>query len=128
MINAAIVINGASTRQRVLAAIRQLFRDNGYPPSHDEIAQLAGIATKRVQRYVEMLAAEGFLTYRKRVARSILLINRGAMLSDAELRLANAERSWTIVESPLRQFGDVYKVEVATSDPDADLIEQLATV
>lgn len=118
-------IAGRSTRQRVLGAIRSLFRQDGLCPSHSQIAIAAGIATKRVQRYVEQLAAEGVLTYRPRVPRSIRLADRGAMLSDDELRLAIVGRNWTIVESSAPVIGAAFPVPGEVADWGLKLLDEL---
>jgi hypothetical protein len=49
----------ASTRQRVLDAIRWQFRVHGCAPRNGEIGQLARISPKRVHGYVESVADAG---------------------------------------------------------------------
>ncbi|TVV75559.1 LexA family protein [Sphingomonas solaris] len=86
-----------STSQRVLSAIRAYFADHEIPPSHQDIAERAGIASKRVQGYVEKLAAGGYLTYTRRVGRSIQLTDRLANYSTDDVRRACAARGLSIV-------------------------------
>ena len=89
----------ASTKQRVLEAIRQHYRETGMSPSFREIGARVGIAAQRVGPHIEILEEEGYLSYRKGAARSIQLIDRAANLSDTEIRLGCAGRGWTIVEA-----------------------------
>lgn len=114
----------ASTRQRVLDAIRWHYRVTGCAPSHSEIGKLARISPKRVHGYVDSLADAGYVTFRERVGRSILLIDRAAMLSDMELRLTCIGRGWTITESELAALADVFTIHNGR-EPDADLLSKL---
>jgi SOS-response transcriptional repressor LexA len=86
----------ASTKQRVLEAIRQHFRDTGMSPSFREIGFRVGIAAQRVGPHIQALQIEGYLAYLKGTSRSIVLVDRAANLSDTELRLGCVGRGWTL--------------------------------
>lgn len=116
---ARVVVNSRSTRQRVLGAIRWYFREHGDAPSHGDIAALAGIAVKRVRGYAGELRALGYITYRAGVPRGIALVDRAAMLSDQELRLACVARGWVVTDSALPALAAAFPL-VAQGDRDAD--------
>lgn len=111
---------GLPTKQRVLTAIRWLFRRDGMPPSHSQVADIAGIATKRIRIYVERLAADGFITYEKGVAFSIRLADRGAELSDEELERVAHARGAAISWSKLPALGYAFPLTRADDEGVAD--------
>ena len=93
-------VAGRPTRQRVLDAIRWYFRAYGLSPSHSEIAKLACIAVKRVLRYLKELQAVGLLLFTRGAARSIVLVDRCANLSDEEMERGCHARNWQVIKPP----------------------------
>ncbi|MEN2749245.1 helix-turn-helix domain-containing protein [Sphingomonas sp. T9W2] len=91
----------SSRRQLVLESIRRHFRAVGASPSHREIAQETGLTRQHVGRWLDELQAAGVITYTPGRARSIVLVDRAANFSDAELHLACAGRGWTVTEPAL---------------------------
>jgi SOS-response transcriptional repressor LexA len=86
----------SSRRQSVLEAIRRHFQARGASPSHREIAEATGIGRRHVGAWLDYLQAEGALYYKRHSARSIVLIDRAANLSDTEILLAYFSRGLTI--------------------------------
>lgn len=118
---------------RVLAAVRWWFRKTGRSPSFGNIAELATIHKGRIRRHLDALQAEGFLTHTPGVARSIVLVDRGAMMSDAEV-IALAVGRNLVVGHPIEigvVLGNAIPAdtrEVGTDCPLSDLLAKLDEV
>lgn len=109
----------------MLEAIRRHFRDLGASPSHEEIARATGLQRQHVGYWLDKLQAAGFLTYRRGVARSIVLTDRMANLSDTELRLACVGRGWSVVEPRVPGLSESFPVDPTVPDFGLTLIEAL---
>lgn len=90
----------SSRQQLVLWAVRQHFLGCGLSPSYAEISGATGLKPQHVGRVLEKLQAAGLLTFTRGKARSIMLTDRAACLSSAELELACIARGWTITKPP----------------------------
>lgn len=86
----------SSRSQRVIEAIRRHFRDTGGSPCHREIAARVGMPRQHVGAVLTKLQRAGALTYSAGRSRSITLVDRAGMLSDAELELACHARGWQV--------------------------------
>ena len=62
------------TRARVYEYIRDFRTQNGYSPSFREIADGLGVGLATVDHHVLHLKAEGLITYKNGVARSIVVL------------------------------------------------------
>ncbi len=86
----------ASRRQAALEAIRRHYREVGASPSHEEIGQRIGLEKQRIGKIVRDLAKTGVLSFTPGVARSIVLADEGANLSDAAIDLICLARGATV--------------------------------
>jgi len=64
---------------RVLACITQWIRDQGYPPTFQELAQELHLTEKNARDYVLILERKGYLRRQANVARGITLLKQAAM-------------------------------------------------
>lgn len=117
----------SSRRQLVLEAIRRHFRAVGGSPSHREISDQTGVGRRHIGLWLDELQAEGMLTYERAHARSIVLTDRCANLSDTELHLACAARGWTVTEPPVTAAPllDAYPIDPRVPDYGLPLLERL---
>jgi len=116
-----------STRARVLEAVRWYFRATGMSPSFSEIGLRAGVPKQRVGRYLDELQRDEYLTYEKGEARSIMLADPGANISDADLLSAALGRGW-VVKMPTpaaAAVGEATPVELAMPDWASDLLRKV---
>jgi repressor LexA len=66
------------TQEKVLRAIREWFEQHGYPPTYQEIADLAGLrAASTALVHVEALQKRGVLTFDRTRSRTIRLLSTG---------------------------------------------------
>lgn len=100
----------SSRRQLVLEYIRRHFRQVGQPPSHGEIAAATGLRRQHVGKHLAKLRDDHLITFEAGRARSIALVDRGAMLSDCELELICAGRGWAI-SKPVVPIGEAFPVD-----------------
>lgn len=105
----------SSRRQLVLESIRRHFRVLGQSPSHREIGDATGLSHQHVGKYLVILRDEGLIDFIPKVARSISLIDRGAMLSDCELELICAGRGWTVIK-PAVPIAEAFPVDPVVPD------------
>jgi repressor LexA len=64
-------------RQRVLEAVAAFWAANGYSPSLDEIADLAGLAHRSsVHHHLRRLRADGLVAYEEGKARTVRLTEK----------------------------------------------------
>lgn len=105
----------SSRRQLVLEFIRRHFREVGQPPSHTEIAEATGLKRQHVGKHLVTLREAGLIDYEHGRARSITLVDRGAMLSDCELELICAGRGWTVRRPPV-PIGEAFPVDPVVPD------------
>ncbi len=105
----------SSRLQIVLEAIRRHFRTVGQSPSYREIAASTGVQSQHVGQYLAKLRDAGLINFERGRARSITLVDRGAMLSDCELELICAGRGWT-VSKPAIPIGEAYPVDPIVPD------------
>ena len=87
--------------QRVYQAIHHHFRLYGCAPSYIDIGGAVGIHPRHVGRPLRSLMARGLLTFTPGTARSIVLADRLANCSDAEIERAARERGGQVVWSDL---------------------------
>ena len=87
------------TKARILEAIRHYFRVSGMSPSFSEIGSRAGVSKQRVGRYLDELQRDEYLSYIKGEARSILMSDPCANISDVDLLAACIGRGWIIVQN-----------------------------
>jgi SOS-response transcriptional repressor LexA len=64
-------------QKKTLDFIQTFYMANGFPPSIQEIASDSEVACNAIQGRVESLERNMFLTKKKRVARSIVLTEKG---------------------------------------------------
>lgn len=64
-------------QKNTLHFINTFYMANGFPPSIQEIASDSAVACNAIQGRIESLENNGFLTKKKRVARSIVLTRKG---------------------------------------------------
>jgi repressor LexA len=72
---------------RVLACITQWIRDQGYPPTFQELAQELHLTEKNARDYVLILERKGYLRRQPNVARGITLLQQSASEPLPELPL-----------------------------------------
>ena len=70
---------------RVLAFITQGIRDQGYPPTFQELAQDLHLTEKNARDYVLILERKGYLRRQPNVARGITLVKQPALESLLEI-------------------------------------------
>jgi hypothetical protein len=124
--------NRISTRARVLKAVRDYFRECGMSPSFSQIGLRAGIPKQRVGRYLDELQRDEYLSYVKGEACSIVLVDPGANLSDADLRAACIGRGlpdpfllmrhWPAI---MAAIPEAFPVDPIIPDDIADLLKKL---
>ncbi|WP_230770662.1 LexA family protein [Sphingomonas sp. Leaf4] len=117
----------SSRRQLVLESIRRHFRAVGASPSHGEIAQATGMKRQHVGRWLDELQDAGLICYSPGRARSIVLVDRAANLSDCELQLACAGRGWAVSKpAPVVQpIASAFSVDTTVAAFTTDLIAEL---
>jgi DNA-binding FadR family transcriptional regulator len=62
-------------QREIYGIITQYHRKNGYSPSQNEIAEMKGITRTAVRDYLKALKAKGYITYERRIARSVVAQN-----------------------------------------------------
>lgn len=68
---------GILMRAEILKAIRQYTADKGYSPSIREIAAMVGAkSTSPVKYHLDILAADGLITYSPNIHRSIMVVEK----------------------------------------------------
>lgn len=68
-------IRGERRREQIVDFIRDFYMENGYPPTLSEISKGVGLSDGSVvKHHIDRLAATNRLTYKPRIARSIMLI------------------------------------------------------
>lgn len=105
----------SSRRQLVLEYIRRHFREVGQSPSHKEIAEATGLERQHVGKHLVTLRETGLIDFQRGRARSITLVDRGAMLSDCELELICVGRGWTVLK-PVVPISDAFPVDPVVPD------------
>lgn len=117
----------SSRHQRVLEAVRRHFRDVGASPTYREIEARSGVRAKYIGGSLALWQRRGALTFTAGKARSIKLVDRAAMLSDAELELAVIGRGGHVGWSPLPALADAFPVPAAGADCDfaRELLDRL---
>ena len=104
----------ANLQQRVYQAIHHHFRLYGCSPSYIDIGLAVGIHPRHVGRPLRSLMKRGLLTFTPGAARSIVLADRLANCSDAEVEHAARQRGGRIVWSDLPLLAQTYGSAVAT--------------
>jgi SOS-response transcriptional repressor LexA len=62
-------------QREIYDIITQYHKKNGYPPSQNEIAEMKGVTRTAVRDHLKALKAKGYITYERRIARSIVAQN-----------------------------------------------------
>lgn len=104
----------ANLQQRVYQAIHHHFRLYGCSPSYIDIGLAVGIHPRHVGRPLRGLMERGLLTFTRGAARSIVLADRLANCSDAEVERAARQRGGRIVWSDLPLLAETFTAAVAT--------------
>jgi repressor LexA len=73
-----VTIDLTEKQARVLACITQWIRDQGYPPTFQELAQELHLTEKNARDYVLILERKGYLRRQPNVARGITLLQQPA--------------------------------------------------
>jgi hypothetical protein len=115
---------------RVLDAIRTHYRHHGRGPSLSKLARLAAKQPQHIRRFVDRLEREGLVEVkpgRRGEPCVILLVDRVAMLSDAELEAGAHGRGWTVVKpGPMAQaVGQAWPADPRIPPDQADLLDRL---
>lgn len=100
----------SNRHQRVLEAVRRHFRDTGASPSYREIEARCGVKKKAVRGSLDYWQRRGTLTFTPGKHHSIELVDRAAMLSDAEIELAVIGRGGHVTWSALPALADAFPV------------------
>ena len=87
---------------RVLAFITQGIRDQGYPPTFQELAQELGLTEKNARDYVLVLERKGYLRRQPNVARGITLLKPPSL----EPRLESPFVGRVMAGKPVEVFED----------------------
>jgi repressor LexA len=82
-----MTINLTEKQARVLARITQWIRDQGYPPTFQELAQELHLTEKNARDYVLILERKGYLRRQPNVARGITLLQQPPSESLLEIPL-----------------------------------------
>lgn len=114
-------------QKELLQAIYNAIRDNGYPPSFDEIKQLLGIKSNQaILDHLTALEAKGLIKREEKAARSIKInllgyqaINARPLIPVAGTSYAGsmtetvATNSWHQVATNLKISHDVFLIEIS---------------
>ena len=117
-----IGVTGRATKVRVLDAVRAYFHRHGESATHEELGHMAGVAAQRIHKYLVALKREGHLTFEARRKRSIMLLDRGDMLSNDELRAACVRRGIPVGAVPMLPLAAAYSVPEGVADRDMKLL------
>lgn len=109
-----------SLEQRVLHAVHHHFRLYGCSPSYIDIALAVGIDARHVGRPLDGLTRRGLLTRTPGEARSIVLTERMANFSDAEIERAILARGGRIAWSQVPELAEIFLAPVATCGMETD--------
>jgi repressor LexA len=82
-----MTIDLTEKQARVLARITQWIRDQGYPPTFQELAQALRLTEKNARDYVLILERKGYLRRQPNVARGITLLQQPRSKSLLEIPL-----------------------------------------